>query len=140
MDGFSAGLVDDDNMLEWQIVIMGWVSSRSVSGVMELTHRPADTLYEGAILKARLIFPPVSRIAHSHGYPAYSQEYPLLPPKMVFDSEMWHPNGERRLGRRLVRRRPCEMWLTSVYNDKERKGEVCVSILVRCHCWGEMPD
>lgn len=25
VDGFSAGLVDDDNILEWQIVIMGWV-------------------------------------------------------------------------------------------------------------------
>lgn len=77
VDGFSAGLVADDNMLEWAIVIMG----------------PVDTLYEGAILKARLIFP---------------QEYPLLPPKMVFDTEMWHPN---------------------VYNSAERKGEVCVSIL-----------
>ncbi|KAK1926547.1 ubiquitin-conjugating enzyme/RWD-like protein [Papiliotrema laurentii] len=77
VDGFSAGLVDDDNILEWQIVIMG----------------PADTLYEGAILKARLIFP---------------EEYPLLPPKMIFDSEMWHPN---------------------VYNSKDKKGEVCVSIL-----------
>ncbi|TXT13420.1 hypothetical protein VHUM_00787 [Vanrija humicola] len=82
VDGFSAGLVDDDNILEWQIVIMG----------------PADTLYEGAILKARLIFPP---------------EYPILPPKMVFDSEMWHPN---------------------VYNTGNKKGEVCVSIL---HAPGE---
>ena len=36
--------MDDDNILEWQIVIMG----------------PVDTLYESAILKARLIFPPVS--------------------------------------------------------------------------------
>ncbi|WVR04224.1 hypothetical protein IAU60_001224 [Kwoniella sp. DSM 27419] len=69
VDGFSAGLVDDDNILEWQIVIMG----------------PADTLYEGAILKARLIFPP---------------EFPLLPPRMIFDSEMWHPNG-RQAGRGL---------------------------------------
>ncbi|KAK8846550.1 hypothetical protein IAR55_005636 [Kwoniella newhampshirensis] len=77
VDGFSAGLVDDDNILEWQIVIMG----------------PADTLYEGAILKARLIFPP---------------EYPILPPKMIFDSEMWHPN---------------------VYSTGDKKGEVCVSIL-----------
>lgn len=25
VDGFSAGLVDDENMLEWQIVIMGYV-------------------------------------------------------------------------------------------------------------------
>ncbi|WVO22810.1 uncharacterized protein IAS62_004151 [Cryptococcus decagattii] len=77
VDGFSAGLVDDDNMLEWDIVIMG----------------PVDTLWEGAILKARLIFPP---------------EYPLLPPKMIFDSEMWHPN---------------------IYNKGDKKGEVCVSIL-----------
>jgi len=75
--GFSAGLVDDDNILEWSIVIMG----------------PEDTLYEGAILKARMIFPP---------------EYPLLPPKMIFDSEMWHPN---------------------VYAKGDKKGEVCVSIL-----------
>ncbi|BEI94494.1 uncharacterized protein CcaverHIS019_0700660 [Cutaneotrichosporon cavernicola] len=82
VDGFSAGLVDDDNILEWSIVIMG----------------PTDTLYEGAILKARLIFPP---------------EYPILPPKMIFDTEMWHPN---------------------VYSGGGRKGEVCVSIL---HAPGE---
>ncbi|ODN83761.1 hypothetical protein, variant 2 [Cryptococcus amylolentus CBS 6039] len=78
VDGFSAGLVDDDNILEWGIVIMA----------------PADTLWEGATLKTRLIFPP---------------EYPLLPPKMIFDSEMWHPN---------------------VYDSGEKKGEEFVSILV----------
>ncbi|WVN88913.1 uncharacterized protein L203_104128 [Cryptococcus depauperatus CBS 7841] len=77
VDGFSAGLVDDENILEWGIVIMG----------------PVDTLWEGAILKARLIFPP---------------EYPDRPPKMVFDSEVWHPN---------------------VYNKGDQKGEVCISIL-----------
>jgi len=33
---------------------------------------------EGAILKTRLSFPP---------------EYPVLPPKMKFISEMWHPNS-----------------------------------------------
>ncbi|ODO00520.1 ubiquitin-conjugating enzyme E2 G1 [Cryptococcus wingfieldii CBS 7118] len=64
VDGFSAGLVDDDNILAWGIVIMA----------------PADTLWDGAILKARLIFPP---------------EYPLLPPQMIFDSEMWHPNEKK---------------------------------------------
>jgi hypothetical protein len=30
VDGFSAGLVDDDNILEWQIVIMGYVKSSSM--------------------------------------------------------------------------------------------------------------
>ncbi|TFK97817.1 ubiquitin-conjugating enzyme [Pterulicium gracile] len=61
VQGFSAGLVDDDNMFEWEILIIG----------------PADTLYEGGFLKARLSFPP---------------EFPLLPPKLKFSTPMWHPN------------------------------------------------
>ena len=61
VQGFSAGLVDDDNMFEWEILIIG----------------PADTLYEGGFLKARLSFPP---------------EFPLLPPKLRFITPMWHPN------------------------------------------------
>ncbi|KAJ7875380.1 ubiquitin-conjugating enzyme [Mycena olivaceomarginata] len=78
VEGFSAGLVDDDNMFEWEILIIG----------------PPDTLYEGGFFKARLTFPP---------------EFPLLPPKMRFITEMWHPN---------------------IYPD----GVVCVSIL---HAPGE---
>ncbi|CED85373.1 ubiquitin-conjugating enzyme [Phaffia rhodozyma] len=61
VDGFSAGLVDDDNLLEWEILIIG----------------PADTIYEGGLLKARMSFPP---------------EFPLLPPTMTFTTAMWHPN------------------------------------------------
>jgi len=61
VEGFSAGLVDESNILEWEIIIIG----------------PPDTLYEGGILKTRLTFPP---------------EFPLLPPKMKFTTEMWHPN------------------------------------------------
>jgi len=41
VEGFSAGLVDDDNLYEWEIVIIG----------------PADTMYEGGFFKARLSFP-----------------------------------------------------------------------------------
>ncbi|CCG82816.1 Ubiquitin-conjugating enzyme E2 15 [Taphrina deformans PYCC 5710] len=55
---------------------------------------PQDTVYEGGFLKARLSFP---------------TEYPLLPPKMKFMTEMWHPN---------------------IYQD----GTVCISIL---HAPGE---
>ncbi|KAJ6482906.1 ubiquitin-conjugating enzyme [Mycena vitilis] len=73
VEGFSAGLVDDDNLYEWEILVIG----------------PPDTLYEGGFFKARLTFPP---------------EFPLLPPKMRFITEMWHPN---------------------IYPD----GVVCVSIL-----------
>ncbi|EXX51944.1 ubiquitin conjugating enzyme E2 [Rhizophagus irregularis] len=73
VEGFSAGLVDNDNIYEWEIMIIG----------------PPDTLYEGGFFKARMTFP---------------KDYPLMPPKLRFISEMWHPN---------------------VYPD----GEVCISIL-----------
>ncbi|PWN94545.1 putative ubiquitin-conjugating enzyme E2 [Tilletiopsis washingtonensis] len=42
VDGFSAGLKDDDNLYEWEIMIIG----------------PNDTLYEGGFLRAELVFPP----------------------------------------------------------------------------------
>lgn len=58
---------------------------------------PPDTAYEGGVFTARLTFP---------------RDYPLNPPKMVFTSEMWHPN---------------------VYKN----GEVCISIL---HPPGEDPN
>ncbi|RIA92823.1 ubiquitin-conjugating enzyme E2 7 [Glomus cerebriforme] len=73
VEGFSAGLVDNENIYEWEIMIIG----------------PPDTLYEGGFFKARMSFP---------------KDYPLMPPKLRFISEMWHPN---------------------VYPD----GEVCISIL-----------
>jgi ubiquitin-conjugating enzyme E2 G1 len=41
VDGFSAGLVDDDNLFEWQVTVMG----------------PPDTLYEGGFFHTRLTFP-----------------------------------------------------------------------------------
>ncbi|GAX76101.1 hypothetical protein CEUSTIGMA_g3544.t1 [Chlamydomonas eustigma] len=41
VDGFSAGLVDDSNIFEWQVTIIG----------------PPDTLYEGGFFNARLSFP-----------------------------------------------------------------------------------
>ncbi|XP_052801549.1 probable ubiquitin-conjugating enzyme E2 7 [Mya arenaria] len=41
---------------------------------------PQDTLYEGGMFKALLTF---------------SKEYPQKPPKMLFTTEMWHPNIEK---------------------------------------------
>lgn len=41
VDGFSAGLKDDSNLFEWDIMIIG----------------PNDTLYEGGFLRAELSFP-----------------------------------------------------------------------------------
>ncbi|EEB90992.1 hypothetical protein MPER_10725 [Moniliophthora perniciosa FA553] len=42
VEGFSAGLVDENNLYEWEILVIG----------------PPDTLYEGGFFKARLSFPP----------------------------------------------------------------------------------
>jgi len=41
VEGFSAGLVNDDSVFEWEIIIIG----------------PPDTLYEGGVFKAILSFP-----------------------------------------------------------------------------------
>ncbi|TFY50209.1 hypothetical protein EVG20_g11655 [Dentipellis fragilis] len=41
VEGFSAGLVDENNLFEWEILIIG----------------PPDTMYEGGFFKARLTFP-----------------------------------------------------------------------------------
>lgn len=79
--GFSAGLVDDSNPFEWQVILNG----------------PPDTIYDGGFFKAKLFFP---------------LDYPFMPPKMKFISEMWHPN---------------------VYKD----GSVCISIL---HAPGNDPN
>ncbi|KAF9377200.1 ubiquitin-conjugating enzyme E2 G1 [Podila verticillata] len=73
VEGFSAGLVDDKNVFEWEIMIMG----------------PQDTLYEGGFFRAIMTFP---------------KDYPLMPPKLKFTTDMYHPN---------------------VYPE----GEVCISIL-----------
>jgi ubiquitin-protein ligase len=37
VDGFSAGLVDDDNLLEWEVLIIGCVSERPNVLWMSLT-------------------------------------------------------------------------------------------------------
>jgi len=85
VDGFSAGLKDDDNLYEWEIMIIGpngeprMRCSPLVYPADALRSILADTLYEGGFLRAELVFPP---------------EYPLLPPKMKFITPMWHPNGE----------------------------------------------
>ena len=71
MDGFSAGLKDDSNVFEWDIMIIGPMGTY-------LSSQPdPDTLSEGGFLRAELIFP---------------EEYPLLPPTMKFKTPMWHPN------------------------------------------------
>ncbi|XP_069177276.1 ubiquitin-conjugating enzyme E2 G1 [Procambarus clarkii] len=70
VEGFSAGLIDDNDIFKWEVLIIG----------------PPDTAlvrnfsFEGGFFKAHLIFP---------------REYPLRPPKMKFITDIWHPNIEK---------------------------------------------
>lgn len=41
VEGFSAGLIDDDDIFKWEVIVYG----------------PGDTLYEGGFFKAHLSFP-----------------------------------------------------------------------------------
>ncbi|RUS19547.1 ubiquitin-conjugating enzyme/RWD-like protein [Endogone sp. FLAS-F59071] len=93
VEGFSAGLVDDDNIFEWEIMIIG----------------PPDTLYEGGFFKALMTFP---------------NTYPLMPPKLKFASDMWHPNGMSKSYRFDLQCLHLD-FIHIVYPD----GEVCISIL-----------
>ncbi|KAL8941424.1 MAG: hypothetical protein Q9211_001833 [Gyalolechia sp. 1 TL-2023] len=68
----------DDNVMEWEVMLM-------ISDDCKY--------YGGGFFRAHLKFPP---------------EYPLLPPKMTFQTPIFHPN---------------------IYAGNERNGEVCISIL-----------
>eukprot|EP00474_Spongospora_subterranea_P005361 CRZ05819.1 hypothetical protein [Spongospora subterranea] len=62
VDGFSVGLVDDDNMFEWQIMIEG----------------PAGTMFEGGLFPALLKFP----LSYPNSPPVMTFQTP----------DFWHPN------------------------------------------------
>ncbi|ELU37508.1 ubiquitin-conjugating enzyme domain-containing protein [Rhizoctonia solani AG-1 IA] len=66
----DVGLVDDSNIMEWEIMIIG----ARLSSEPSLVNRKRS---EGGIFKARLTFP---------------ENFPLYPPEMRFITKMWHPN------------------------------------------------
>ncbi|KZT05227.1 ubiquitin-conjugating enzyme [Laetiporus sulphureus 93-53] len=82
VEGFSAGLVDDSNLYEWEILIIG----------------PPDTIYEGGFFKARLSFPPE--------YPLQPPKMrfitPMWHPNIYSDGNVCisilHPPGEDQYG------------------------------------------
>ena len=91
VEGFSAGLIDDDDIYQWEVVVIGpqdtllWVEYydqvdqlHSLSSISS-NSQPFLTCSEGGFFKAHLIFP---------------KDYPLRPPKMKFITEVWHPNGK----------------------------------------------
>lgn len=60
-EGIIAGPISEENFFEWEALISG----------------PVDTVFEGGLFPAKLVFP---------------TDYPLNPPKMSFLCEMFHPN------------------------------------------------
>mmetsp|Transcript_15453 Transcript_15453/g.18299 ORF Transcript_15453/g.18299 Transcript_15453/m.18299 type:complete len:191 (+) Transcript_15453:324-896(+) len=60
-DYISVGLHDPNKLDTWEVMITG----------------PSDSLLEGGIYKALLVFPP---------------NYPMQPPSLTFQTRMWHPN------------------------------------------------
>lgn len=57
----------DDNIYEWEVMLM-------ISDDCKF--------YGGGFFKARLSFP---------------KDYPLMPPKMKFETPIWHPNSKQAL-------------------------------------------
>lgn len=57
----------DNNVFEWEVILM---------------MNDDCKYYGGGFFVARLSFP---------------QDYPMMPPKMKFETKIWHPNGESRI-------------------------------------------
>ena len=57
---------------------------------------PEDSMYEGGIFKALLTF---------------SDEYPIMPPKLKFKTSIWHPNIDENGKLRIIVRFIWLMWV-----------------------------
>ncbi|KAI0351631.1 ubiquitin-conjugating enzyme [Trametes cingulata] len=82
VEGFSAGLVDDNNLYEWEVMIIG----------------PPDTIYEGGFFKARLSFPedfPLNPPKMRFITPMW---HPNIYPDGVVCISILHPPGEDQYG------------------------------------------
>ncbi|KAF9108372.1 Ubiquitin-conjugating enzyme E2 15 [Mortierella sp. GBA35] len=82
VEGFSAGLVDDDNIFEWEIVIMG----------------PQDTLYEGGFFKAIMTFPSDYPVMPPKLKFVTTMYHPNVYPNGEVCISILHPPGEDKYG------------------------------------------
>jgi ubiquitin-protein ligase len=90
ISGISCGLVDN-NVFEWEVMLMIDDDTKFYGGTYSWARMvllKADR-YLGGFFRARLTFP---------------IEYPLLPPKMRFETPIFHPNSEllQRSVKRIV--------------------------------------
>jgi ubiquitin-conjugating enzyme E2 G1 len=106
ISGISCGLVES-NVFEWEVMLMIDDDTKFYGGMLWGIRRCTGLIaYLGGFFRARLTFP---------------SEYPLLPPKMRFETPIFHPNSERCL------------WSRDIFHANKRvvytNGEVCISIL-----------
>jgi ubiquitin-conjugating enzyme E2 G1 len=113
--GISCGLVND-NVFEWEVMLMINDDCKYYGGECRLPatrvkHSHTDPVYPtlGGNFRARLSFPP---------------EYPLMPPKMRFETPIFHPNSMVST-QVFFSQQPALMMITPVYPN----GDVCISIL-----------
>ncbi|KAB5538832.1 hypothetical protein DKX38_016365 [Salix brachista] len=80
VDGFSAGLVDETNVFEWSVTIIG----------------PPDTLYYSWIsfyeVYLKILVMADCEGGFFNAIMSFPQNYPISPPTVRFTSEVWHPN------------------------------------------------
>jgi ubiquitin-conjugating enzyme E2 G1 len=83
ISGISCGLVES-NVFEWEVMLMIDDDTKFYGGMLTRNTHVVQRLivYSGGFFRARLTFP---------------TEYPLLPPKMRFETPIFHPNSERCL-------------------------------------------
>ena len=82
VEGFSAGLVDDSNLFEWEVFIVG----------------PSETLFEGGFFKATLSFPE----DYPNKPPVMTFTTPMWHPNVYSDGKVCisilHPPGDDEYG------------------------------------------
>jgi len=81
-DSFSAGLVDETNPFEWEIIIIG----------------PSETLYEGGYFKARLSFPQDYPVMPPKMKMISDLWHPNVYPNGDICISILHPPGEDKFG------------------------------------------
>ncbi|KAF6216632.1 hypothetical protein GE061_000977 [Apolygus lucorum] len=86
VEGFSAGLIDDDDIYRWEVLIIG----------------PPETLYEGGFFKAHLLFPkeyplrpPRMKFVTEIWHPNIERNGDLILMMKVLPMWMLRKNGEK---------------------------------------------
>ncbi|KAH8977194.1 ubiquitin-conjugating enzyme [Lactarius hatsudake] len=121
VEGFSAGLVDENNLYEWDVMIIGFaplplsllsglvfsfagIISMLTSDIRSKAPRILSSVYSCTPVIFHILMSIFSEGGFFKARLTFPPEFPLLPPKMRFITPMWHPN---------------------IYSD----GGVCISIL-----------